>query len=113
MTKEEYTQKIEELRRQEIEIATKRKALQEEYKKSLNKPYEHLLFKKVCVTYKPWGWLSNDIDDKTVVCYWGGYRLDFGEHKARFYQIKKDGSMSQRELHLMPKEIISMVEVTE
>jgi len=113
MTREEYIQKSEELRKQEIEIQTKRKELQAEYKKSLNAPYEHLLFKKVRVTYKAWGWLSDDSAEQTVVCYWGGYYIEFGEFRPRFYQIKKDGSISSRELHVYAKEILSMEEVTE
>lgn len=113
MTREEFIQKSEELQKQEAEIHTKRKELQAEYKKSLNAPYEHLLSKKVRVTYKTWGWRAGDPAEETVVCYWGGYYIQFGEFRPRFYQIKKDGSISSRELHLYAKEILSMEEVTE
>lgn len=113
MTREEYIQKSEELRKQEIEIQTKKSELQAEYKKSLNAPYEHLLSKKVRVTYKPWRWVSDDSAEQTVVCYWGGYYMQFGEFRPLFYQVKKDGSISSRELHVYAKEILSMEEVTE
>ena len=113
MTREEYIQKSEELHKQEVEIQTKRHELQAEYINSLNAPYEHLLSKKVRVTYKTWGWVKGDSAEDTVVCYWGGYYIQFGEFRPRFYQIKKDGSMSSRELHVYAKEILSMEEVTE
>lgn len=111
MTREEYIQKSEELQKQEIEIRTKRNELQAEYKKTLNAPYEHLLFKKVRVTYNTWGWDADGSAEKTVVCYWGGYHIQFGEFRPRFYQIKKDGSISSRELNVYAKEILSMEEV--
>lgn len=111
MTREEYIQKSEELQKQEIEIRTKRNELQAEYKKSLNAPYEHLLFKKVRVTYKTWFWNDESDEERTDIGYWGGYYIEFGEFKPRFYQVKKDGTMSSRELHLYPKEILSMEEV--
>lgn len=113
MTREEFIQKSEELQKQEIEIRTKRNELQAEYKKSLNAPYEHLLFKKVRVTHKTWFWNDKSDEERTDIGYWGGYYIEFGEFKPRFYQVKKDGTMSSRELHLYPKEILSMEEVTE
>lgn len=111
MTREEYIQKSEELQKQEVEIRTKRSELQEEYRSSLNKPYEHLLYKKVRVAYKAWFWNDKSEEERTDIGYWGGYYLEFGEFKPCFYQVKKDGTMSSRELHLYPKEIISMEEV--
>ena len=113
MTREEYLQKSEELHKQELVIKTKRRELQEEYKKSLNALYEHLLFKKVRVTHKTWFWNDKTDEERTDIGYWGGYYIEFGEFKPRFYQVKKDGTMSSRELHLYPKEILSMEEVTE
>lgn len=113
MTREEYIQKSEELQKQEIEIRTKRNELQAEYKKSLNAPYKHLLLKKVRVTYKTWFWNDKSGEERTDIGYWGGYYIEFGEFKPRFYQVKKDGTMSSRELHLYSKEILSMEEVTE
>lgn len=111
MTQEEYIQKREELRQQEIKITTKRKILEAEYIESLNKPYEHLFNKKVNVIYKSWFGVNDIEKERTEVAYWGGYYMQFGEFRPRFYQVKKDGSMSSRELHLYPKEIISMEEV--
>jgi hypothetical protein len=113
MTREEFIQKSEELQKQETEIRAKRSNLFAEYKESLNAPYEHLLSKKVRVTYKTWGWRASNPEEETAVCYWGGYYIQFGEFRPRFYQIKKDGSISSRELHLYAKEILSMEEVTE
>jgi hypothetical protein len=111
MTREEYIQKIEELKQQELEIKVKKGELYEEYKESLNEPYKHLLNKKVTVTYNSWFWNDKSDEKKTVTGYWGGYYLEFGDFKPRFYQVKKDGSMSSRELHIYPREIISMEEV--
>ena len=113
MTREEFIQKSEELRKQEIEIQTKKGNLFAEYKESLNEPYKHLLYKKVTITYKVWSWAINPDEVRTDVGYWGGYYQEFGEFKPRFYQVKKDGTMSSRELHLYPKAILSMEEVTE
>lgn len=113
MTREEYIQKSEELQKQEVQIKTKRGELQEEYRKSLNEPYKHFLYKKVTVIYKTWFWNDKSDEERTDIGYWGGYYLEFGEFKPRFYQVKKDGTMSSRELHLYPKEILSMEEVTE
>ena len=113
MTREEFIQKSEELQKQEAEIRTKRSNLFAEYKESLNEPYKHLLYKKVTITYKTWFWNNKSDEERTEVGYWGGYYQEFGEFKPRFYQVKKDGTRSSRELHLYPKEILSMEEVTE
>lgn len=110
MTREEYNQRMEELREQEIKIASQKKEVQEEYRKSVNKPYEHLLHKKVTVIYEYQPWATRDIEEKTAICYWGGYYLEYGDFRPGFYQIKKDGSMSSRELYLRPHKIISMEE---
>lgn len=113
MTQEEYNQKIEDLRQQEVEIQARKREAQAEYQNHLNKPYEHLLQKKVRVVYKQWGWTPKEMTEKTEICYWGGYYLQFGEFRPRFYQVKKDGSISSRELHIYAKEILSIEEVTE
>ena len=55
-------------------------------------------------------WATREIVEKTVVCYWGGYHLEFGDFRPILYQIKKDGSMSSRKLYLYPNAIISMEE---
>lgn len=110
MTREEYNLRMEELRKQEIKIASQKKEAQEEYRKSLNEPYKHLLNKKVTVTYEKAKWLTWETEIKREVCYWGGYYLEYGEFRPQFYQIKKDGSMSSRKLHLYPNAIISMEE---
>ena len=110
MTREEYNLRMEELREQEIKIASQKKEVQEEYRKSVNKPYEHLLCKKVTVIYEYQIWATREIVEKTEICYWGGYSLVYGDFKPRFYQIKKDGSMSSRKLYLYTNAIISMEE---
>lgn len=110
MTREEYNLRMEELREQEIKIASQKKEVQEEYRKSVNKPYEHLLCKKVTVIYEHQIWATREIVEKTEICYWGGYSFNYGDLRPRFYQIKKDGSMSSRELYLRPYKIVSMEE---
>ena len=101
---------MEELREQEIKIASQKKEVQEEYRKSVNKTYEHLLNKKVTVTYEKKTWLTRQTEIKREVCYWGGYCLEYDEFRPQFHQIKKDGSMSSRKLYLYPDAIISMEE---
>lgn len=110
MTREEYNLRMEKLREQEIKIVSQKKEVQEEYRKSLNEPYKHLLNKKVAVTYEHKTWLTRQTETKRDVCYWGGYCLEYGEFRPQFYQIKKDGSMSSRKLYLSPNAIISMEE---
>lgn len=110
MTREEYNLRMEELKEQEIKIASQKKEVQEEYRKSVNKTYEHLLNKKVTITYEQKTWLTRQTEIKRDVCYWGGYCLEYGEFRPQFYQIKKDGSMSSRKLYLYPNAIISMEE---
>ena len=111
MTREEYTQRMDELRAQELRILSQKRDVQEEYRKSLNEPYEHLLHKKIIVTYEQKKWMTGTTETKRDVCYWGGYFLEYGvDFKPLFYQIKKDGSMSSRRLWLYPDKIISMEE---
>lgn len=91
MTEKEYIEKMEEFKRRESEIRAERAQVSREYEVSLNKPYEHLLNKKVKITYIDW---RNE--EITMEGFWGGFHYEWGGFVPVFYQIKKDGTMSSR-----------------
>lgn len=95
MTEKEYNEKMKEFKRREAEIRAERSQVSHEYEVSMNKPYKHLLNKKVRITYEGWG-----RDKITVDGFWGGFHYEWGGFVPVFYQIKKDGTMSSRRQHL-------------
>lgn len=115
MKKEEYYSKKESLKLEQKKLDKKFYALDKEYLKSLNDKYAHLLKKKVVVTYVGFGYNRyGERPQKTITCYWNGYRRDTdGYFIPMLRRIKRDGTMSSKSLSTYIifdiVEIISMV----
>jgi hypothetical protein len=113
MTEKEYINRKESLEREQRKLDKRFYALDMEYLKALNDEYAHFLKKKVVITYEEFGYdRYGNRPQKTITCYWNGYRRDKdGYFIPVFKRIKRDGSMSSKSfLTYFVCDIISMVE---
>lgn len=113
MTEKEYNSKLEALESEQRKLDKRFYALDMEYLKSLNDEYAHFLKKKVVITYSKFGYdRYGKRPQKTITCYWNGYRRDKdGYFIPMFRRIKRDGTMSSKSISTeLVYEIISMVE---
>ena len=110
--KETYLVEMRKLHEEEQRIRYNKKLLLKEYVDAINKDYEHLLNKKVEITYTVNGKEGYQKD----IVYWGGYNVlddfDFIEIPM-LYKVKNNGQMSSIRYRLQEdwSEIIDIKEV--
>ena len=93
MTKEEYTNKINELKTQKRALDAQISQVNKEFKESSVRELEEqgiTTGTKVLVKTKTWK--GDEVDIET---YFFGLCLEWGEVRHVFHKIKKDGTMSQ------------------
>ena len=105
--KETYLNELKTLREEEIKIIQNKKLILKKYEEYINEEYNHLLNKKVEITYTV---LGNS--QQTDIAYWGGYRIiesDLSEIPI-LYKVKMNGQMSSQKHKLQEDwmEIISI-----
>lgn len=110
--KETYLNELKALREEEIKIINDKNLILKKYEEYINEEYNHLLNKKVEITYTVLGEnLHKDI------AYWGGYRIVAIESSEfnvieipLLYKIKNNGQMSSQKHNLKREwqEIISI-----
>jgi hypothetical protein len=110
MTREEFEEQYRELELKEREIKIAKHKLEEEYRVSVNEPYNHLIGKKVRVTYISDDWGQQD-QILTTETYWGGFICNFGITIPSFYNAKKDGTVSTQRHRFGCMEVVSMEEI--
>ena len=93
MTKEEYTNKINELKAQKRALDAQISQVNKEFKESsLRELEEQGITSGTKVSVKTKTWRGDEIDIET---YFFGVSIEWGEARHVFHKVKKDGTMSQ------------------
>ena len=93
MTKEEYTNKINELKTQKQALDAQIRQVNKEFKESsLRELEEQGITSGTKVSVKTKTWRGDEIDIET---YFFGVSIEWGEARHVFHKVKKDGTMSQ------------------
>ena len=93
MTKEEYTNKINELKTQKRVLDAQISQVNKEFKESsLRELEEQGITSGTKVSVKTKTWRGDEIDIET---YFFGVSIEWGEARHVFHKVKKDGTMSQ------------------
>ena len=93
MTKEEYTNKINELKTQKQALDAQIRQVNKEFKESsLRELEEQGITSGTKVLVKTKTWRGDEIDIET---YFFGVSIEWGELRYVFHKVKKDGTMSQ------------------
>ena len=93
MTKEEYTNKINELKTQKQALDAQIRQVNKEFKESsLRELEEQGITSGTKVSVKTKTWRGDEIDIET---YFFGVSIEWGEVRHVFHKVKKDGTMSQ------------------
>ena len=93
MTKEEYTNKINELKTQKRALDAQISQVNKEFKESsLRELEEQGITSGTKVSVKTKTWRGDEIDIET---YFFGVSIEWGEARHVFHKVKKDGTMSQ------------------
>ena len=93
MTKEEYTNKINELKTQKRALDAQIEQVNKEFKESsLRELEEQGITSGTKVSVKTKTWRGDEIDIET---YFFGVSIEWGEARHVFHKVKKDGTMSQ------------------
>ena len=110
--KETYLIEMRKLHEEDQRIRKNKKLLLKKYVEAINKDYEHLLNKKVEITYT----VSGKDGYQRDIAYWGGYNVlddfDFIEIPM-LYKVKSNGQISSIRHRLKEgwSEIIDIKEV--
>ena len=93
MTKEEYTNKINELKTQKRALDAQISQVNKEFKESsLRELEEQGITSGTKVSVKTKTWRGDEIDIET---YFFEVSIEWGELRYVFHKVKKDGTMSQ------------------
>lgn len=103
MRKEEYVKKERDIESKIDVLRTELADLKSQYAKdiieNIKEDYGVEIGDKVNVTYCFRNY-NKEIECKSVECFFGGSKVIFGYPKPTFYEVKKDGTQSQKEKHI-------------